>query len=114
MELISDVKDNFIIAKASGKIDATNAGEFTELLLDLFKNKNRVVLDFEKVDYVSSAGLRSVLIAAKEAQSRNGVLVICSLQEQIYEIFEMTGFTEMLKVVSSTDEAVKIAEDSIN
>ena len=67
-----------------------------------------MILDFADLNYISSAGLRSVLIAAKEAQNIGGSFVLCSMQEHIFDIFKMTGFTGMLKIVSNLEEAVNL------
>ena len=112
MEFSSEIKENYIIAKPFDKVDATNADDFAESMLDLFKNCKNVVLDFTNLNYISSAGLRSVLIAAKEAQNIGGSFVLCSMQEHIFEIFKMTGFTEMLKIVSNLEEAVNFINNS--
>ena len=108
MELSTEVKENYIIAKPCDKVDATNADDFTKSLLELFKNGKNVILDFADLNYISSAGLRSVLVAAKEAQNIGGLFLLCSMQEHIFDIFKMTGFTEMLKILPNLEEAVKL------
>jgi len=111
MDLNTEIKDrHIIIAKPSGKIDATNADDFTNSLLNLFNENKNVILDFSAIDYISSAGLRSILIAAKNAKSSNVKFVLCCLQEQIYEIFQMTGFTQMLSIFNTFEEAENIVK----
>lgn len=110
MDLFPEFKEKFVVAKPFGKINAMNAEDFTKSLLELLQKNNNMILDFKDVDYISSAGLRSVLVVAKSVQSNNGLFVICSLQENIYEIFNMTGFTEILNVKDTYEEAVKLVE----
>ena len=63
----------------------------------------RLLLDFSDVGYVSSAGLRSILTAAKTARAREGELAICSLQRHVHEAFEITGFSKMLPLYASRE-----------
>ena len=57
-----------------------------------------VIMDFEKLVYISSAGLRAILLTAKSLQSRDAKLVLCSLSEQIREVFEISGFDKVLAI----------------
>ena len=111
MELKPEKKENYIIANPSGKIDATNAENFSNSLLELLNDVDNIIVNFKDVDYISSAGLRSVLVAAKESQNKKGKFVLCALQEHIFEIFEMTGLTKMLNIVSNIEEAEKIIKE---
>ncbi len=111
MNLPYETKERYIIASPEGKIDATNADEFTNLLKELLAKQSNVIINFENVNYISSAGLRSILIGAKEAKSQNGKFILCCLQKHIFEIFEMTGFTQMLKIVPTIEEARSIVEE---
>ena len=108
MDIKPEKKENYVIANPCGKIDATNAEDFTNSLLELLNDVDSIIVNFREVDYISSAGLRSVLFAAKKSQNKNGKFVLCELQEHIYEIFSMTGFTKMLNIVSNLGEAEKI------
>ncbi len=108
MNFSKEIKNNYLIIKPSGKIDATNSDDFTESLKKLLENKNKIIINFEDIDYISSAGLRSILIIAKEAKNRDGKLVLCSLKEHIMEIFEITGFTKMINIVNTLQDAEKI------
>lgn len=58
----------------------------------------RVVIDFAALDYISSAGLRVVLMTAKRAKQGKGTLVLCGLQPHVKEVFEISGFLKILEV----------------
>lgn len=89
---------------AMGRLDSATAGALEKPLLDLFAEPGaRVLLDFGALSYVSSAGLRVVLMAAKKAREVKGRLVLCGLQPHVAEVFEMSGFARILEIAA--DEA---------
>ena len=88
-------KDILYIA-VEGRIDASNAAEAEERIFSI-KNENpnkHVVIDADKLEYISSAGLRVVLRLRKEEPQ----LAIINVDSDVYEVFDMTGFTEMVTV----------------
>ena len=66
-------------------------------LLSFQKMKN-VILDFEEVEYVSSAGLRALLLGHKTAMSKGGSMVLTHVADMVMEVFQMTGFSNMLNI----------------
>ena len=87
---------NILYINLEGKIDATNAPEFEEKISEI-KNANQgmhTVLDADKLEYISSAGLR-VLLRMRKAEPD---LAIINVSPEVYSVFEMTGFTEMMEV----------------
>lgn len=67
-----------------------------------------IVINFEKLNYISSAGLRVLLATAKKLKSKQGMLYICSLNETVTEIFEMSGFNTIFNVFDTESEALKM------
>ena len=65
-----------------------------------------MVLDFEGISYISSAGLRVVLLVAKTLQKQKAKMAVCSLSESIREIFEISGFDKIIPVHGSRADAV--------
>jgi anti-anti-sigma factor len=91
-----------------GRVDSATAGELEKALQPLYATPGeRVVLDFGALDYISSAGLRVVLMLAKRAKSSQGRLLLCSLSPQVREVFEISGFLKILEV--SADPAAALA-----
>ena len=111
MEIPKKTKKNYIIAFPSGKIDATNSGDFTDSLLKILDEEKNLILNFKDINYISSAGLRAVLIVAKHIQNKQGKFILCEMQPHIFDIFKITGFTQMLKIVSSLSDAEKLIEE---
>ncbi len=67
----------------------------------------KLVVNFEKLDYISSAGLRILLAAAKQLKGNSGELRICSLNETVKEVFDISGFTTILTVTKTEPEALE-------
>ena len=65
-----------------------------------------VILDMENLSYISSAGLRSILLIAKGLQKRNSQFAVCALQDAIGEVFRIVGFDKIVTIHSSQGEAV--------
>lgn len=100
-------KDEVLVAKADGRIDGTNSSKFQkELETAVDTNARVVVLDLEHVSYISSAGLRVILLTAKSLQKKDAKFAVCSLSAQIREVFEISGFDKIISVQASQAEAV--------
>lgn len=95
------------VLRPHGRIDsATGPALDDEISKSMASGANRLLLDMENVDYISSAGLRVVLHAAKQTKSVGGQLVLCALNEQTREIFDTSGFSRFLDISDSHEEAV--------
>ena len=96
-----------MIAMAEGRVDGANALEFQEALeAAISPDDTGVVLDFEGISYISSAGLRVVLLVAKTLQKQNAKMAVCSLSDSIREIFEISGFDKIIPVHGSRADAL--------
>ena len=85
--------------KLSGRLDTTTAPQLQEVLIPEFDSAKQVELDFAELVYVSSAGLRVLLIGQKAAKAKGGQFTVANVSEEIMEVFAMTGFAEMLTIV---------------
>ena len=94
--------DGKLLAKLEGKIDSTNSEQFKNEIMPYFDNNDikSVELDCLKLSYISSAGLRVILNIAKICKD----LTVSNVNTEVYNVLEMTGFTEMMKVVSAYRE----------
>lgn len=104
---ISEVKaETHLHVTPHGRLDATTAPVLQEKLVGLIEAGNhRMLLDFSGLDYVSSAGLRVVLIAAKRLKAVSGRLALCGMKPHIKEVFDIAGFSSMLSIYPSQEEA---------
>lgn len=81
----------------TGRLDTTTAPQLEADLKQVLDGVEKLVMDFEKLEYLSSAGLR-VLLSAQKTMNKQGSMVICHVNETILEIFEVTGFAEILTI----------------
>ncbi len=97
MDLIK--RGNDAELKMDGYIDATNAAEVEEVLMDVAGKFDNLLLDMEKLEYVSSAGLRAFKRVYMELRRKNGTLSAKNVDKAIMEVLEVTGFTRLFKFV---------------
>ncbi len=88
-----------LVVSPAGRLDSVTAGGFeAQLLKHIGEGTNKMVLDFAKLDYISSAGLRVVLLAGKKLKAAGGKLALCELNQQIREVFAISGFITIFAV----------------
>jgi anti-anti-sigma factor len=88
-----------LILECAERLDTTTAPMLEAQLLPAFDKSANVILDFKDLAYVSSAGLRVLLKAQKKAAATGGCMSLRNVSEEIKEVFEMTGFSDILTVV---------------
>ena len=105
-----------IVAAPVGRIDHSSAAELEAALLPLVgqaaERKGALVLDFAGVDYISSVGLRVLMIAAKQMRAAQAPLAVAALQSVVAEIFTISRFDKVLTVHATLDEALAQASDA--
>ena len=97
MDLIK--RGNDAELKMDGYIDATNAAEVEEVLMGVAGKFDNLLLDMEKLEYVSSAGLRAFKRVYIELRRKSGTLSAKNVDKAIMEVLEVTGFTRLFKFV---------------
>ena len=65
------------------------------------------MIDLSRLDYVSSAGLRVFLVAAKRMRSKDGKIALCSLQDHVQQVFDLSGFSSILSIYASREDGIK-------
>ena len=80
-----------------GRLDTTTAPELEQALKESMDGANELTLDFAKLDYISSAGLR-VLLSAHKAMSKKGGMKVTNVSEIVKEVFDETGFADILDI----------------
>lgn len=93
--------NNQTIMEIEGRVDANTSPILQEKLLLCFQANNGIILDFDKVEYVSSAGLRALLIGQKTAVSKGGSLKLINVTQMVMSVFEMSGFAGILSIEKS-------------
>lgn len=100
------------VMAVSGQLNSANAAAAEATLLGrVDSGERRCVLDFSALDYISSAGLRVVLLLAKRLKQTQGSLVLCGLQPHVREVFDISGFLAILQVADTRDQALAIVQE---
>lgn len=108
MEINEHIEGNIIILEPNGRLDTNTSDEFEAKLVGLIDEEElRLVIDLIHVDYISSAGLRVLLMAAKKLKIMNGSIVLCSMSNHIKEVFDIAGFTPIFSIEQSRDKAIE-------
>jgi anti-anti-sigma factor len=100
MTINKTLEDGNIIISLAGKLNTGAADEFQDILISAFEEagSGSIILDFEKLSYISSAGLRALFIGEKKAREKKGCMKIVNISSEIKETLHMTGFSEILKI----------------
>lgn len=110
MELSERRAGRVVVLAPAGRIDMGTADQLRERLIPMVtaaaKAGEAVVLDFSGVDYISSAGLRVLMLAAKEARASGGKIAVAALQPLVNEIFQISRFDKVLPCHAGLDEAL--------
>lgn len=97
---LTEIKgEGLIQLNVEGNVDTNTAPQLQTRILQCFQKSKHVVLDMGKCPYMSSAGLRSLLIGTKTAKSKGGSLKLCNVTDTVMTIFETTGFDSLLTIV---------------
>ena len=100
--------DRKVILRIDGRIDAASAPLLERRLMQLVdEDHQHLLLDFTRVDYLSSAGMRVLLAITKKLKAKKGNLLIFSLGEDVLEIVRMAGFDKILHVCANEKEALQ-------
>ena len=104
-------KEGVLIGMLDGRIDGSNAAEFQSALESgIDAADNTLVLDFENVSFISSAGLRVGLVIARKFNKPGKKFGICTLPEPVREVIAVSGFDQLISVYGSQAEAIKALE----
>ncbi len=96
-----------LVLAASGRVDSTSASTLEQALLRAIDGgERRLVLDFGGVDYISSAGLRALLVTARRMKEAKGVWALCSLSEPVRQVFDLAGFLPLFTIDGALSSAV--------
>ena len=108
--IIASEMDGVFVLIPNGRLDTNNHAEAEALVLGhVVSGEEKVVFDFSKTDYISSAGLRVVLVAAKKVRA-GGAIALCNANEQVGEVLEISGFLDIIQHYDSLQGAV----DAVN
>lgn len=97
MTIETNKNGNALALSLEGRLDTTTAPELDETLKGSLEGVNDLTLDLKELEYLSSAGLR-VLLSAQKRMSKQGTMTVKNVNDTIMEIFEITGFADILTI----------------
>ena len=97
MEIIKTAEDSKLTVAVKGRLDTTTAPELEEALQAALEGVNELELDFTELEYISSAGLR-VLLATQKKMQGAGQMTVTGVNDIVMEVFEVTGFCDILNI----------------
>jgi anti-sigma B factor antagonist len=108
MEITEEIQNDINIYRLKGRLDSNTSQGFEQKLFQaISEGAKNMVVDFKDIDYISSAGLRVILKAFKALQREDGRIILCSMQEYVREIFEVTGMDSFVPTLDTMDDALK-------
>lgn len=106
MKLEKKTTQDVNVFEISGRLDATNSRELEDAIRSFVgEDALPLVLDMSTLEYISSAGLRVLIIAAKLFKEKDLKLALCSLQANVKNVMEIAGFLQLFKIFDSAEEA---------
>jgi len=107
MEIREDRREGVLVIAPVGRLDVNTSGELESTLLErVAEGETRLVVDMLGVEYISSAGLRVLLMIAKRIKERSGRLALCALGPAVRLVFELAGLLSLFPVEASREDAV--------
>ena len=98
MTISSTMQENQVVLKIDGRVDTNTSPQLQAAILDAFQRSSHIVLDFQKVPYISSAGLRALLIGQKTANSKRGIMELIHVCPAVMPILQSVGFADILPI----------------
>lgn len=108
MDISEETKNGILLLKPAGRVDSGSCGAFEQRLVQaVTPGPASVVVDMTQLTYMSSAGLRALLVAAKKAKPAGSRIVLAAMAPTIREVFDMSGFSTLFEIHANPDDAVK-------
>jgi anti-anti-sigma factor len=99
--------DNAVVVAAGGRLDAVTAAQFGKQLQEVIDGgSTRVVVDFQELQYISSAGIRELIAPAKLLQSKGGQFSVANLTANVASVFTMCCLDRVLQIHATVPEAL--------
>jgi len=109
MEIKQKEENGIVSIAIKGRLDADSSPEAEKVVKKALEGQvTRVLFNLGALEYLSSAGLRVLLSAAKEIRRREGKIVLCSLNEFVKEIFEVSGFQSLIPITDSVESGMEV------
>jgi anti-sigma B factor antagonist len=107
MKIDIEEREGITVARLAGEINSGTAETVQESLLQLIGPGCNIVLDMSGVTYISSVGLRALLLLYRESSRQEGHIVLCGLTEMVYDTMFITGFLEFFETYDTCAEGIQ-------
>ncbi len=109
IEVIEERDNDVLVLLPVDRIDSTNARAFESIVMEhISKGELRMIIDFGRLNFISSSGLRVLLIATKKLSAAQGKLVLCDMQEHIHEVCMISGFDQLIPIHDSRKASMNL------
>jgi len=109
VEIIEEMQNDINIYRLVGRLDSNTSPSLEQKLFQaILEGSKKMVVDFKDIDYISSAGLRVILKAFKALQREDGRIILCSMQDYVRQLFEITGIDSFVPIVATMDDALNV------
>ncbi|MEI7695302.1 MAG: STAS domain-containing protein [Chlorobium sp.] len=111
MNIQTTKESTAMVVTVVGRLDAVTAPEYEQKFIALIsEGESRFIVDFEKLDYISSAGLRVLLATAKRVKGKSGAIVLANIGGTVKEVFDISGFGSIFPMYESVATALTAVE----
>ncbi len=109
IEVVEERDNDVLVLLPVDRLDSTNARAFESIVMDhISKGEQRMIVDFSRLNFISSSGLRVLLIAAKKLSATQGKLVLCDMHEHIHEVFMISVFDQLIPIQNSRKASMNL------
>jgi anti-anti-sigma factor len=107
MEIQKEQVGDLHVVTVGGRLDGIYGSAFANQIGELITGTNpKVLIDFTDIEYVSSAGLRALLVLVKKSKATGGIFALCGVNDEVRQILDISGFTPMFSMYSGRAEGV--------
>ena len=111
MQILEERHGDVYVMAVDDHLDTSAAGPFEARLLELIESgERRILIDCGALEYVNSAGLKVLLLVAKQLEPLSGELVLCALSSSVMMVFETIGFTKIMKIAPTREAGLRAFE----
>jgi anti-anti-sigma factor len=108
MDITKKDLNGVAVINLSGRLDATSSSDAEQQLTVAIGDGVKMLINMEGVDYISSAGLRVLLVVCKKIRAASGKICLCSLDSNVKDVFEISGFLAVFEIKDSEEEAIAL------
>ena len=113
MDIEEEKQGSLMIVSPIGRVDGVGAPDLEKRFSDIAeRGEFQLLVDCARMDYISSAGLRTLLIGARQCQQNGGGLSVCALRPECRQVMEISGFLAILKSYDTRDDAIAAQADA--